>query len=122
MGLIHDTSDIGELVVLRPNCSVGANTIVKCLSVIGTDVIVGADCFLGPGVLLLAAVPGSDPKPCAISDRVFIGAGASVLPGVKICNGTIIGAGAVVTKDIKEPGTYAGIPCKKISDKAFTND
>jgi len=120
MGLIHDTAEIMEQVVLRPNCSVGANTIVKCLSVIGTNVTVGSDCFIGPGVMLLYSNPLGISEPCKISDRVFLGAGVSVLPGVKICSGTIIGTGAVVIKDITEPGTYAGVPCKRISDKVFT--
>ncbi len=119
MTRIHKTAEIGEQVKLRPNCSVGANTIIKCCSVIGTNVTVGADCFLGPGVLLLYSNPLGTSEPCMISDRVFIGAGVSVLPGVKICSGTIIGAGAVIIKDIAEPGTYAGTPCKKISDKVF---
>ena len=48
-----------------------------------------------------------------IGDHVSIGSNATILP-VKICNHTVIGAGAVVTKDILEPGIYAGNPAKKI--------
>jgi acetyltransferase-like isoleucine patch superfamily enzyme len=36
---------------------------------------------------------------------------------VEICEGVIIGAGAVVTKNINEPGTYAGNPAKKVGEK-----
>ena len=48
-----------------------------------------------------------------IGDKVFIGSNATILP-VEICNDVIIGAGAVVTKNINEPGIYAGNPAKKI--------
>ena len=48
-----------------------------------------------------------------IGDNVSIGSNATILP-VDICNDVVIGAGAVVTKNITEPGTYAGNPVKKI--------
>ncbi len=44
----------------------------------------------------------------------FIGAGATIVNGVSICGGVIIGAGAVVVRDVTEPGTYAGVPAKRI--------
>lgn len=50
-------------------------------------------------------------KSTRIGNRVFIGSNATVLP-VTICDDVVIGAGAVVTKDITEPGTYAGNPAK----------
>jgi acetyltransferase-like isoleucine patch superfamily enzyme len=49
-----------------------------------------------------------------IGNRVSIGSNATILP-VSICDQVVIGAGAVVTKDIKESGVYAGNPAKKIS-------
>jgi acetyltransferase-like isoleucine patch superfamily enzyme len=48
-----------------------------------------------------------------IGDNVSIGSNASILP-VAICNNVVIGTGAVVTKNITVPGTYAGNPAKKI--------
>ena len=53
-------------------------------------------------------------KETLIGDQVSIGSNATILP-VKICSGTIIGAGAVVTRDILEPGKYAGNPARKIN-------
>lgn len=50
-----------------------------------------------------------------IGDNVQIGANATVLPNVSICDNVIIGAGAVVSKSILEPGIYVGIPVKKIN-------
>ncbi len=49
-----------------------------------------------------------------IESKCYIGANASILPRINVCSDVIIGAGAVVTKDITEPGTYVGIPAKKI--------
>ena len=49
-----------------------------------------------------------------IEDDVIIGSNATILP-IKIVKGTIVGAGSVVTKDILEPGKYAGNPAKRIS-------
>lgn len=50
-----------------------------------------------------------------IGKYCFVGAGVVIIPGIKICDEVIIGAGAVVVKDITEPGTYAGVPAKKIT-------
>jgi acetyltransferase-like isoleucine patch superfamily enzyme len=52
-------------------------------------------------------------KQTQIGDNVSIGSNATILP-VKICDGVVIGAGSVVTKDIFEKGIYAGNPAKKI--------
>ncbi len=46
-----------------------------------------------------------------IGNGVSIGTNATILP-VTICDGTVIGAGAVVTKDITEPGIYVGNPAR----------
>jgi len=53
-------------------------------------------------------------RPVIISDDVWIGRRAIILPGVHISEGCIIGAGAVVTKDTEPYGVYAGVPAKKI--------
>lgn len=54
-------------------------------------------------------------KPVEIGDGVWLGAGCKVMPGVKIAPRIIVGAGAVVTKDLdKEGWLYAGIPARAI--------
>ncbi|WP_270804869.1 acyltransferase [Aeromonas sp. QDB66] len=55
-------------------------------------------------------------KEIVIGDRCFIGVGSIILPGVSICDRTIIAAGAVVTKSIQDAGVYGGNPAKKIGD------
>ena len=53
-----------------------------------------------------------------IGDNVYIGTGARIIGAVRIADGVVIGANAVVTKDILEPNTiWAGSPAKKMTDK-----
>lgn len=56
-------------------------------------------------------------EPVEISDYVFIGPRAIILPGVKIGKGAIIGAGAVVTKDVDEYAIVGGVPAKVIGER-----
>ncbi|OGK31090.1 hypothetical protein A3F29_04500 [Candidatus Roizmanbacteria bacterium RIFCSPHIGHO2_12_FULL_33_9] len=55
--------------------------------------------------------------PIAIEDYVFIGPRAIILPGVKIKKGAVIGAGAVVTKDVEEFTIVGGVPAKFIKER-----
>ncbi|MEK7518243.1 MAG: DapH/DapD/GlmU-related protein [Patescibacteria group bacterium] len=55
--------------------------------------------------------------PVAIEDYVFIGPRAIILPGVKIGKGAVVGAGAVVTKDVGEYEIVGGVPAKKIGER-----
>ena len=83
---------------------------------------IGADVFIGPGTCLTCAGHAIDPteramgigtsKPITLEKGVWLGANCTVCGGVTIGEGSIIGAGSVVTKDIP-PGVIAvGNPCK----------
>jgi acetyltransferase-like isoleucine patch superfamily enzyme len=84
-------------------------------------VTIGNNCFVGHGVMFINDLMRSGPaggdvsqwKKTVIGNNVFIGSNATILP-VEICNDVVIGGGAVVTKNIDEPGTYAGNPARKI--------
>ncbi len=56
------------------------------------------------------------PVPVKIGNNVWIGAKATILPGVTIGNGAVIAAGAVVTKDVPENTVVAGIPARIIKN------
>jgi len=55
--------------------------------------------------------------PVIIEDYVFIGPRAIILPGVTIRKGAVVGAGAVVTKDVEEFRVVGGVPAKEISER-----
>ena len=57
------------------------------------------------------------PKKVVIGNDVWIGTRAIILPGTTIGNGAIIGAGAVVTKDVPEYGIVGGVPAKLIRNR-----
>ena len=76
---------------------------------------IGKNCRLHEGVNI-GATNGSDKAPI-IGDNVFIASGAKIIGDITIADDVCIGANAVVTKSITEPGTtWGGIPAKKISD------
>jgi len=86
---------------------------------------IGNKVSLGPGVAIIGANHGIEPNSphqlqpqisaeIEIGDDVWIGAGAIVLPGVKIGSGTIIGAQSLVSKDLPENTICAGIPAQVV--------
>jgi acetyltransferase-like isoleucine patch superfamily enzyme len=113
---------IGPFVEIQKGAIVGDNTKVQSHSFICELVNIGINCFIGHGVMFIndlfsdGGPAGGDQskwKETIIGNNVSIGSNATILP-VKICNNVVIGAGAVVTKDINESGTYVGNPAKKI--------
>ncbi len=57
--------------------------------------------------------------PVTIGDYVFIGPRAIILPGIKIMKGAVIGAGAVVTKDVPEYSIVGGVPARQIGERGI---
>ena len=57
-----------------------------------------------------------------LGDRVFVGANATIRNLVSVCSNVVIGAGAVVTKDITEPGTYVGVPAANTLPPCYRNN
>ena len=93
--------------IVQPGCTLGKGVIVNTSSSIDHDCKIGDYCHISVGSHIAGTV--------CIGDNTWIGAGATVSNNVTICNDVMVGAGAVVVKDIVEPGTYVGVPAKKIS-------
>jgi UDP-3-O-[3-hydroxymyristoyl] glucosamine N-acyltransferase len=117
---IGDGCFIGPFTEIQAKVSIGKRTRVQSHTFICELVSIGEDCFVGHGVMFINDVfakggPARGDrslwKSTTIGDRVSIGSNATILP-VSICSGTIIGAGAVVTRDITKPGVYAGNPAR----------
>jgi len=114
---IGDDAFIGPFVEIQKNVVIGKRTKVQSHTFICEFVTIGDDCFIGHGVmfandLFKTGVPNPDPQSwgkTSIADNVTIGSNVTILP-VRVCSGAVIGAGAVVTKDITIPGTYLGNP------------
>lgn len=68
-----------------------------------------------------AAVENVISAPVVIEDYVFIGPRAIILPGVKVRRGGVVGAGAVVTKDVPEFKIVGGVPAKEIGERQNKN-
>lgn len=113
---------VGPFVEIQRNTKVGDNTKIQSHSFVCEFVTIGRDCFIGHGVMFVndkfsdgGPAQGDRSKwiSTEIGDRVSIGSGATILP-VTICDDVVIGAGAVVTKSIVEPGKYVGNPARKL--------
>lgn len=119
---IGSDCSIGPFVEIQQGAVIGNHTKVQSHSFICELVNIGDHCFVGHGVVFIndlfneGAPAGGDKskwKSTFIGDHVSIGSNATILP-VSICSHTVIGAGSVVTKDIIEPGIYAGNPASLI--------
>jgi acetyltransferase-like isoleucine patch superfamily enzyme len=113
---------IGPFVEIQKSVAVGDRTKIQSHSFICELVTIGSDCFIGHGVMFIndlfssggpAAGDKTKWKATSIGNHVSIGSNATILP-VSICDHVVIGAGAVVTKDISQPGIYAGNPAKHL--------
>lgn len=117
---IGDDCFVGPFVEIQKGVVIGARTRVQSHAFICELVSIGEDCFVGHGVMFIndtfsSGGPARGRKELwretTIGDRVSIGSNATILP-VRICDDVVIGAGAVVTKDITAPGIYAGNPAR----------
>lgn len=119
---IGSHSFIGPFVEIQNDVRIGDHCRIQSHSFICSLVTMGNHCFIGHGVMFVndtfsnggpAGGDRSKWRSTHIGDHVSIGSNATILP-VSICDHVVIGAGAVVTKDITEPGIYAGNPAQRI--------
>lgn len=127
---------IGTSVAIEPPfyCDYGTNIYIgdrvflnfNCVVLDPAEVRIGSDVLVGPAVQLYTATHPLDwrarrkwlesARPVAIGSDVWIGGGAIICPGVRVGDRSVIGAGAVVTKDVP-PGVFAaGNPCRVIRE------
>ncbi|MES2356538.1 MAG: acyltransferase [Pseudomonadota bacterium] len=117
---LGDGCFVGPYVEIQKGVTVGAQTRIQSHSFICELVAIGEACFIGHGVMFIndTFATGGPARgrrnlwqSTVIGNRVSIGSNATIMP-VSICDDVVIGAGAVVTKDIEKPGIYIGNPAK----------
>jgi acetyltransferase-like isoleucine patch superfamily enzyme len=117
---VGDDSRIGTFVEIQKGAVIGARCKVSSHSFICEGVHIEDEVFIGHGVMFTndkfaqggpAGGNKSLWRATRLGNRVSIGSNATLLP-VEICDDVVIGAGAVVTRDIAISGTYAGNPAR----------
>jgi len=124
---IGDETKVGAFVEIQRNATVGARCKISSHSFICEGVTIEDEVFIGHGVMFIndrfprAAVGGElqtdkDWKvvPTKVCKGASIGSGAAILCGITIGERALVGAGAVVTKDVPADGTVAGVPARSL--------
>ncbi len=116
--IIHPSVSMTPYTHLGPGSIVLGNVLLSC------DVRIGAFAVINPGTTIshdtkigdyFSASPGVNISGnCTIGNRVFMGTNSCTRNGVSIGDDIIVGMGAVVVKDINEPGTYIGNPAVRV--------
>jgi acetyltransferase-like isoleucine patch superfamily enzyme len=116
---IGDGSFVGPFVEIQKGAKIGKRCRVQSHSFICELVTIGDNCFISHGAMFIND-PFVDGRPAKerslwghtkLGNSVSVGTNATILP-VTICDHVVIGAGAVVTKNITVSGIYAGNPAR----------
>lgn len=119
---IGENAFIGPFVEIQKDVVIGKDCKIQSHTFICELVTIGNQCFIAHGVMFIndlfesggpAMGDKTKWKSTKIGNKVSIGSNATILP-VEICDDVVIGAGAVVTKNITQSGVYAGNPAKLI--------
>lgn len=116
--IIENNVHIGHNSGISPNCLILGPTHI------GNDVIIGPETFMyttnhgfSQKDIPIRSQPKTKPKPIIIGNDVWIGSRVTLLPGIKIGNGAIIGASSVVTKNVDPYTIVAGNPAAMIKKR-----
>lgn len=115
--LIDPSVILSQRVKIGEGCIICAGTIITVDVNIGNHVIINLDCTVGHDDIIedyVTIYPSANISGnVRIAQLCELGTGMQIIQGNSICANTIVGAGAVVIRDINEEGTYIGVPAKK---------
>lgn len=119
----------GRHVSIGRRSGVGLRARISTSCRIGNHVMMGPEVmiyslnhrFRDPDILMMDQGDAAD-RPVVIEDNVWIGARAILLPGVRIGSGSVVGAGAVVSRDVPAGVIVAGNPAKVVGDRVRRSD
>lgn len=97
---------VGVGAYVGPKAKIGENSIVNTHAVVEHDAVIGDHTHIS----INAAVAGYS----RIGSEVMLGAGAVIIDKLEVGDRIVIGAGAAVVHDLTEPGTYVGVPARKL--------
>lgn len=128
--VIGDDTRIGTFVEIQRNATIGARCKIQSHSFICEGVTIEDEVFIGHGVMFtndrfpLATNPDGKPRteanwllePVLVKRGAAIGSNATIVCGVTLGEGSLVGAGAVVTRDVPPFAIVAGVPARVIGD------
>jgi acetyltransferase-like isoleucine patch superfamily enzyme len=127
---IGDGTKIGSFVEVQRNARIGARCKISSHTFVCEGVVIDDEVFVGHGVMFIndrypraANADGSlqteadwSVEPTRVKRRASIGSNATVMCGVCIGEGALVGAGAVVTRDVPDYGIVVGVPARVVGD------
>lgn len=115
---IGNNVSIGSYTEIRKGVVIGDGCRIQAYVFIPEGVFIGKNVLIGPHVVFTndkypRINPGFVPEKTNVEDEAAIGAGAIILPGIRIGRGALVGAGSVVTKDVKAGTVVYGNPARE---------
>jgi len=128
---IGDETRIGAFVEIQKGVKIGRRCKISSHSFLCEGVTIEDDVFVGHGVMFTndkyprATNPDGTPQteadwnvvPTVVKRGASIGSNATILPGITIGENALVGAGAVVTRDVPDGATVAGVPAAPVPVK-----
>lgn len=119
VNLVHPSAIIAQDTILKKGIAVMANVVINSGSNIGNGAILNTACTIDHENIIGDFVhisPGSHlAGNVHIGEQTWLGIGSIIINNISITSGVVIGAGTTVRKNILKPGTYAGIPLRRIN-------
>ncbi|MEO5684450.1 MAG: acetyltransferase [Chitinophagaceae bacterium] len=114
---VDKSVSLGEGIFILPGTTLDMNVKIRDNVLLNTGCNIAHDSeimehtFIAPGVTIAGNVQ--------VGNCNFIGVGSTILDGIRTCPKVVVGGGALVSKNITDPGVYIGIPARRIKDNMY---